>query len=259
MYFEQYKHIIRNAMNQLNGKMNKLLLCHNYSFDYADYDPAQARSDCDTGTISYNLVAMAKDFKGLENGHVIASCIHTVAHELSHLDQDVNTNRYCNDRAYHAWIEKTNDLHAVKFLFDNMNMVQTFIGNYDFGFLSQINKEAQIYGTGFVPVTKEKLISKVMNYYIAGMGKTLDDFKTVVLCLEIEETRSTHHLVIKQGNFLIDPNQLFQLTYHINKYESCKCNYQPVGNDSINIKISLNHIDKRLEPVLYRVPREFIA
>ena len=62
-----------------------------------------------------------------------------IAHELSHLDQNVDYNRYKNDKEYYKYIESTNIERTYNFIMRNKDSFEKLLGfNIDMNYMNTI-------------------------------------------------------------------------------------------------------------------------
>lgn len=258
MRYGNYKKIINDCMEVLNGKVNTLVRCHSYSFDFKDFDDRLATSDPARGIISFNLVAISKFLDKMSDYDAREYCIRCVAHELSHLDQDIDQNRYAIDHDYKSWIERTNDTRAIEFLLDNRNMIFNCLGEYTFESYEEIYRSCKAHGTGYRPVTVETAITRAISSYLLPKyrGKRYD---TIMISInDLEGTKNISRLVVKNGTNYIDPNILFPIICWLDKYKRFTLSNLSPMDGVLNIKIQTEDKNRHLETIIYKVKAQDI-
>lgn len=253
MKYGNYKKVIADCMEVLNGRVNTLVKCHSYSFDFIDHDERLATSDPSRGIISFNLVAISKYLDHMSDHDAVEYCIRCIAHELSHLDQDIDQNRYVIDPEYKSWIERTNDNRAIEFLIDNRNMVFNLIGNYTFESYMGIYQNVKAHGSGYKRVTIGDTINRSISSYLLPKyrGKRYD---TIIVSInDLDGTNNISRLVIKNGTNYIDPNILFPIICWLDKYKKFILSNSTPMDGVLNIKIQTEDKHKNLETIIYKV------
>ena len=250
MNYYNYRHYIDNVMQALNGNINKNLKCYEHSYVYQD-DNICAKNN--NGSIRFNLQYIGYRHKELDILTNFAFLIRIVAHELSHCDQDVNYRRYQNDFAYRSWIEKSNDLNAVCYIMDNLNMVKRLIGDFNHSIFLDSYYYAKKHGINYVSASKSKLVSNIMEDYMIDTSKTrYKDMDTILM--NINDTR----YMIKHNGEVIDPNVLYPAINYITKFNEFRVFNSLQNNNTLIIKVVTSDKHKKIEDVIYRIDKKYI-
>lgn len=251
MNYSNYKFYIDNVMNLLNGQINKTLRCYKYAYVYSN-DKVHGR-ECN-GTITFNLQSMAYDFKDMEPSTRFACIIRMVAHELSHIDQDVNYYKYERDYSYRAWIEKSNELNSVCYIMDNLNMIKKNLGDFNHSIMEDLYHYAKMHGTNYVASSKSKMISNIMEIYMIDTNKTrYKDLDTILLNL------NGVRYMIKQNGEVIDPNVLYPVINELSNFSSAKVFNMIKDDNTLIVKVQTEDEQRRLEEIIYRIDKKYIV
>jgi hypothetical protein len=240
-----------NVMNILNGQINKLLRCHKWIYSYY---PDNVFGREYNGVIKFNLPAISYGLKDMEYRTRIATLIRLVAHELSHCDQDVSYYKYERDYAYRNWIERSNELNAICFIIDNINMLKTNLGNFDHTILMPLYESAKLNGTKYVPATKSKLVADIMETYMIDTNKTrYKELDTILL--NINNIR----YMIKNRGEVIDPNIIYPVIYELNEFKSVKVFNALKDNSTLIVKVQTDEEQRKMEDIAYRIDKKYIC
>jgi hypothetical protein len=251
MNYFNYKYYIDSVMNLLNGQVNKNLRCYRYSYIYST-DKVYAR-ECN-GAITFNLQSMAYAFRNMEPLTRFAYIIRTTSHELSHVDQDVNYHKYERDYSYKAWIEKSNELNSVCFIIENLNMIKRNLGDFDHTILEDLYQYAKTNGTNYIPSSKSKMVSNIMETYMIDTNKTrYKELDTILLNL------NGIRYMIKHKGEVIDPNILYPVINELSNFNSMKVfNLVKKEDNTLIIKVQTDDEQRRLEEIIFRIDKKYI-
>jgi len=250
MKYSNYKYYIDAAMKLLNGQVNRNLRCYKFSYVYSN-DEVHAR-ECN-GAITFNLQSMAYALKDMEPLIRFTYIIRTVAHELSHIDQDVNYYKYERDYSYRAWIEKSNELNSICFIMDNLNMIKMNLGDFNHTILEDLHQYAKINGTKYVPSSKSKMVANIMETYMIDTNRArYKDLDTILLNL------NGVRYMIKHKGEIIDPNVIYPVINELSNFNSMKVFNMIKEDNSLIIKVQTEDEQKRLEEIIYRIDKKYI-
>ena len=115
-------------------KVGDSLKSHEFAYGYYDYI---------NHTIHINLYNILKYCKsiGAPDYFVVNECIHTVIHELSHIDQFVDYNRvYNEDYEYSEFIEEANVYNTYRIIAENVVLAMACGYTFDARWTAYLNK-----------------------------------------------------------------------------------------------------------------------
>jgi len=254
--FENYRKIIKDDMNVLNGIVNPILFCHSYSFDYIEESNNLAVSNPSTGMIIFNLIAISEYLGDMSVHDVLSFCIRMVAHELSHLDQEVDLNRYKNDMQYHSWIERTNESNTIDFLFKNIDFIKNKLGDYSYDIYKDAYMKIMQQGTGYVRSTIENKINMVGDRYILHdkYGR-FNNYNSVSLCIHNTSNAADPGtmFILKNKSSFLSPNIIYPIVYEIDKYSRIGVENECNVPGELKIDVYIDDADRRIESVIFRI------
>lgn len=216
---------IRSSLEFMNklveGAVNQIVRCNRVGYSYKA-SKMLAWSIPERGYVCYNIPNLYDNLikDDYTETEAIRFLFYVVVHEKSHLDQDIDLNRYDDDFMYKQWIERTNDMRSVKWVVENAKYYEKFIGPIELTdeWLSKY-KTIQEKGTGFIPTTPESLLAKIMNVYISKVNDTrlFRDFNVVVLTILNDQYGGPKptRFIVKRGATMVDHNILTALTDEI--------------------------------------------
>ena len=205
------------------------------------------------GTISFNLVAISAFLHNISPFEAEAFCVRIVVHELSHLDQAIDYNRFMVDKKYEGWIERTNENRSIMFLFENINLIHNCIGEYSYkeGYES-IYQSIKAHGTGFVPTTLANSTMMVVRKYMLPRTASMN-FNVITLSIyDSTNNKNIARFVVKQDNKYIDPNKIFPILYWLDKYAFIQLTNKTPADGLLNIAISVADEHRRLDTIVYK-------
>lgn len=251
--------------NLIEGALNPMVKCNRVKFQCVPTKGGtMAWSSSSTGSIIFHIPRLynycVEECQYQEDKDMITSMLYIVAHEKSHLDQDINMIRYHNDIAYHNWIEDSNNKNAIKWIIDHANYLQRCLGPLNIDVLKGKYELLQQDGnTGYISMTPAVLVSKIMNKYIAQINddRLFRDYSTVLLSVKRDGyTTPPEHWVVKRGNAVINPNQLTPIIDLIEDYYqvSCRGYFFPRTN-AVDVRCTVHEVNRRYT----RTPYDLIA
>ena len=120
---QQVFNFIQDTYNVLNGKINMYVpTMLNIVFSENKKDKMAWNEN---GILSININKMPSIATNTDNAKTLI--IDIMAHELSHIDQKIDFNRYKKDRQYYEFIEGTNMLRSARGILDNLAYIQRML------------------------------------------------------------------------------------------------------------------------------------
>lgn len=249
MTYANYKFYLSNCIKFLNGKINPTLLCHKVFYSYSE-DEVLAKEY--NGVIRYNIPAIALRYKDTELYTVFAYLMRMTAHELSHIEQDINYNRYKKDPSYKTWIEKSNELNAISFIMDNLFFIKRNLGEFNHSIIEDKYEYAKRYGTNYVRATVNKMIANILeNYYIDTDKARYKDFRKIIL--ELDDSK----FLIKDYDQIIDPNILYPVIEELSNFNAMKV-FNCFKGDTLIITIQTSEEFRKMQEVVSRIDSKYI-
>lgn len=119
--------------NLIEGALNPMVKCNRVTFNAYQLKVVLWHGHHLVQEVLYSIylvctITRVEECQYQEDKDMITSMLYIVAHEKSHLDQDINMIRYHNDIAYHNWIEDSNNKNAIKWIIDHANYLQRCLG-----------------------------------------------------------------------------------------------------------------------------------
>ena len=253
-----YTGFLNFCMSTLNGVVNTIIKCNSYAFEYNSERKLFATADSVRGTIGFNIpeIMYTLGREGCSDKSCMEKCVKVVVHELSHLDQDINPNRYAHDPQYHNFIEYTNNRNTVKWIFEHQNIIRNTLGEFTFSDDIETYLDIQKNGTGYTKTTALKTISYIMNrYFVSENSGFFNEYSTVFLYLSNTTTGDYTKMLIRNNWELIDPNILIPILASLRSYRSLKV-YNRKCDNVFHIKLEVSENNRFLEQIIFRIPKE---
>lgn len=118
---------INKAMQFLNGKVNTLMPA-TYNCSYVDSEICAGTRN---GNITFYIRKINKEYEKFNTYSLRTWIIIIVTHELSHIDQDLDYDRYFEDKDYMRYIEYANDNRATDWISSNIQLLHQGLGDFD--------------------------------------------------------------------------------------------------------------------------------
>lgn len=108
-------------VNFLSGKVNQKYPLIGYVFSY---DPnITICAGCRRGQLRFYPLNIIKEFDGTPFQEMKSWLIQIAVHELSHIDQDIDYDKYSTDIEYKKAIEEANENHTIEWIQNNLNIL----------------------------------------------------------------------------------------------------------------------------------------
>lgn len=78
----------------------------------------------------HNILELAKTFNKYDWSNIRGLILITIIHELSHINQNIDYNRFSKDEAYHQRIELENHYNALNFMLNREEELHNLFGDY---------------------------------------------------------------------------------------------------------------------------------
>ena len=78
----------------------------------------------------HNILELAKTFDKYDWANIRGLILITIIHELSHINQNIDYNRFSKDEAYHQKIELENHYNALNFMLNREEELHNLFGDY---------------------------------------------------------------------------------------------------------------------------------
>lgn len=78
----------------------------------------------------HNILELAKTFDKYDWANIKGLILITIIHELSHINQNIDYNRFSKDEAYHQKIELENHYNALNFMLNREEELHNLFGDY---------------------------------------------------------------------------------------------------------------------------------
>lgn len=78
----------------------------------------------------HNILELAKTFDKYDWANIRGLILITIIHELSHINQNIDYNRFSKDEAYHQRIELENHYNALNFMLNREEELHNIFGDY---------------------------------------------------------------------------------------------------------------------------------
>ena len=78
----------------------------------------------------HNILELAKTFDKYDWANIRGLILITIIHELSHINQNIDYNRFSKDEAYHQRIELENHYNALNFMLNREEELHNLFGDY---------------------------------------------------------------------------------------------------------------------------------
>lgn len=78
----------------------------------------------------HNILELAKTFDKYDWANIKGLILITIIHELSHINQNIDYNRFSKDEAYHQRIELENHYNALNFMLNREEELHNLFGDY---------------------------------------------------------------------------------------------------------------------------------
>lgn len=184
----------------------------------------------------------------------------TIAHELAHLDQDIDYVKMKNNESYRECMEVTNHSYCLKYIQCNYKELQNQYGDFtmkydDLAKSVDFEKLSKYYIR--IPSIKNKIYN-ILNSIIEGIdvkfNEEYDKKINSIIC--INENNNIHTLIKQNGNYLNPSSVLDDLKY-ITDMEQVSSNlkiYKLKNTDLIDIELTIlkNNINNKIDVMSFK-------
>lgn len=119
-----------NAFNYLNTRVNRTRIPF-FQLETAPNTNTVGHVVNGTMTLNiHNILELAKTFDKYDWANIRGLILITIIHELSHINQNIDYNRFSKDEAYHQKIELENHYNALNFMLNREEELHNLFGDY---------------------------------------------------------------------------------------------------------------------------------
>lgn len=246
--YKKYEEIIQDIYNHLNKKINPHIMAQQLKFSY-DENTNVVASQC-FGIVTVNIPALSETYGKMKFFSLCAQLVYIIAHELSHIEQDINPIKYSNDVQYRLAIETANNANALTFIFNNIDYLNSIWPDYDFEFILEDIDTIKQFNTTYKSCSYYKYIENIFDGYLFAMSRknTLQYCKLNTIIVEnynkrviVKQNGKTNIGIITELNNILD--------------ESCNNGYMIVPDKEYNYapkNITITFMDD-IKQVAFRV------
>lgn len=249
MPYYRYEAILQNIYDNLNGIVNKNILAQQLNFSYNEDTECRSLATQSFGSVVVNIPLISEEYGEMKFFNLCGELVYIMVHELSHIEQDINPIKYCNDAQYHLAIETANNANALSFIFNNIDYLNSIWPDIKFDHLQNTYLDLK----GFIKTYKRcsyyKYIENIFDGYLFAMGKNTNLKYSTIDNIFVENYNK--HIIVKQNGrtnitIINDLNNLL---------DNSSNNPYMIDPISLNkpITIGIKYIDK-LKKVAYRKP-----
>lgn len=242
---------IDKVMSLLNGKINTLLYCYDYHYSFIDSKVAAGEHN---GSITFYMNTMYMDYSSNDYIDSRTRILMICAHELSHIDQCIDYEKYHTNEAYRIWIERNNDLHALKWLLDHTDYLVSNLGYLYIELIQTYYDNIKTYPYKYIKMTIPQMVCRITeDYLMDNLQYRFWEFSYILLVISNNGIENTA-VYIKKDDYMINPNTLYPLLHKIRNYSKYRLNNRiPSGTNGCIITIDVQDKDKELVQLLNRL------
>lgn len=253
MNYLQLQNEIHNMMRVLNGWVNPTISCFKYTFDYKKSPICAGERDA---IIHFYPIKILEKMESYPDKLIRANLLFIVTHELSHIEQLLNYDRYGADPDYRKEIERGCNYHAFRFIMDNLSILHQKIGDFDEFTLYNSCSYLKFNNIRYQLGTNWEMVSNLLHQFI--QEKFLLSYRSYDhIEMHIDNGHPTPQLgsgliVIRDGNSIINVNKFFRIVHVIRSFSTIKLSNKEI-NGRLMIRLVLPAEEYNLEEIVRRV------
>lgn len=207
---------LSKAYNYINGKVNKIAPV-GYTLNFNS--DAQNLGGEHNGYITFYMIPIQKIGRQIGDTDSFKTMItFIVAHELSHIDQAIDYDKYGNDIQYMKSIELENNKRAISWVVNNALPLRKVMGGFNVNFIMAFAQQSKINGIAN-PI--EPVYETIRTQIEPLMESRFDDAINIVLMIS-NKNHTYSNLIVKQDGYLGDVNQIMYVLREIWRYNDFK-------------------------------------
>ena len=253
MNYLQLQNEIHNMMRVLNGWVNPTISCFKYTFEYKKSHICAGERDA---VIHFYPIKILEKMELHSDKLVRANVLFIVVHELSHIEQLLNYDRYDADPTYRQEIERGCNYHAFRFIMDNLSILHQKIGDFDEFTLYNSCSYLKFNNIRYQLGTNWEMVSNLLHQFI--QEKFLLTYRSYDhIEMYINNGHPTHQLgsgliVIRDGNNIINVNKFFRIVHVIRSFSKIRLSNKEI-NGGLMIYLILPAEEYNLEAIVRRI------
>ena len=253
MNYLQLQNEIHNMMRVLNGWVNPTISCFKYTFEYKKSPICAGERDA---IIHFYPIKILEKMELYPDKIIRANVLFIVTHELSHIEQLLNYDRYSADQTYRKEIERGCNYHAFRFIMDNLGILHQRLGDFDEFTLYNSCSYLKFNNIRYQLGTNWEMVSNLLHQFI--QEKFLLTYRSYDhIEMYINNGHPTHQLgsgliVIRDGNNIINVNKFFRIVHVIRSFSKIRLSNKEI-NGGLMIYLILPAEEYNLEAIVRRI------
>lgn len=246
MRYEDYVRFVDFTFNLLNGRINTKIIADSYvlgektkpnNFGSAMGNRLKINLD---NILSYSDLMNNNDpyrIKGLILG--------AIAHELSHLDQDIDYSRMSN-KEYKEFIERTNDANALMYIEQHYDELQYYLNLFDMELIMGIHyTEPATYFPYYkrIEQASDKIFMIMKSMFRSDIRSIMKerDLKNILLTLKDLYNDPCMLFLLNKGTWIPTKESMDFLTYIMTQFKNINVNIL-AANDTKTCRIDVSQL-----------------
>lgn len=253
MNYLQLQNEIHNMMRVLNGWVNPTISCFKYTIEYKKSPICAGERDA---IIHFYPIKILEKMESYPDKVIRANILFIVTHELSHIEQLINYDRYSADPTYRKEIERGCNYHAFRFVMDNLSILHQRLRDFDEFTLYNSCSYLKFNNIRYQLGTNWEMVSNLLHQFI--QEKFLLTYRSYDhIEMYINNGHPTHQLgsgliMIRDGNNIINVNKFFRIVHVIRSFSTIKLSNKEI-NGGLMIYLVLPAEEYNLEAIVRRV------
>lgn len=239
MDYLQLEKEVNSIMKVMNGWVNPSIPCWKYTFDYRKSKICAGERD---GELTFYPIEMLNKIRLHPDNVVRANILFITTHELSHIEQLINYDRYTSDEQYRKEIERGCNYHAFHFIMDNLSTLHQRLGDFDEFTIYGLGSCLGSYGIRYQLGTNWEMVSNLLHTYI--QEKFLLSYRSytyIEMMIHNEhptEKFGSCRVIVRNGNNVINVNEFLRIIDAIRDFNIVNFSNQDI-NGQLKITVTL--------------------
>ena len=212
MDYLQLEKEVNNTMQVVNGWVNPSIPCWKYTFDYRKSKICAGERD---GEITFYPIEMLNKIRLHPDNVVRANIVFITIHELSHIEQLIDYDRYMRDKQYCREIERGCNYHAFHFILDNLSILHQRLGDFDEMTIYGLGNSLGSYGIRYQLGTNWEMVTNLLHTYIQEkflLSYRLYNYIEMIIKNEHPTERfGSCRVIVRNGNNVINVNEFLRV------------------------------------------------
>ena len=227
------EHTAKRYMEYLNGKVN-IIRSYYQSYEYCESNISAGEHN---GAIVFYCVPLLKMLQPLKHDGWMTSLFCICVHELSHINQMIDYERYGRDSSYKAEIERKNDIATYKWILANADTLRKEFPELDFNLIMRFTEVLDLTEETYSPIDIIDTVRYTLQKFMLK-GHNFDSYPNVGLYIEYPDNQQ--YQLAKYNNTIMNVSDILRMINYLYDYDK----YRFGGYIKDNVYVIVIRVDE---------------